>query len=158
MKNYSKNVTTSRIVVYCFFILCSMVISLDMYAAELSFNSLFPATWYEKGLNATIFVWHKVQSVIDEKVDNQNRETFDIVLGRFAFAHFCLEKMYQNKQCVIDEDIMYLAMLLHKLENELIVNAVSVHDQERLACLSRMVARMKQSLHCSSFAKAMEYK
>jgi hypothetical protein len=122
-----------------------------MCGATLSFNSLFPATWYEKGLNATIFVWHKVSSAIDEKADDYNREIFDIILGRFAFAHFCLEKMYQNKQCVIDEDIMHLATLLHKLENQLVMNAVSPNNQERLACLARMVARMKQSLLFSSF-------
>lgn len=132
------------------FALCSMIISLNMYGATLSFNSLFPATWYEKGLNATIFVWHKMCSIIDEKAENQNMETFDIILGRFAFAHFCLEKMYQNKQCVIDEDIMHLATLLHKLENQLIVHVVNSHNQERLACLARMVARMKKSLQVPS--------
>lgn len=150
MKNYVKNVIMHGMSLNYLFALCCMLLSLNMCGATLSFNSLFPATWYEKGLNATIFVWHKVCSIIDEKADEQNIETFDIILGRFAFAHFCLEKMYQNKQCVIDEDIMHLATLLHKLENQLIVHAVSSHDQERLACLARMVARMKQSLQLPS--------
>lgn len=130
----------------CLFIMIwGITVSLNMYGATLSFNSLFPASWYEKGLNATIFVWHKVCSVIDEKTDHDT-ETFDIILGRFAFAHFCLEKMYQNKQCVIDEDVMHLATLLHKIENQLIAHAVTFTDKERLACLARMVTRMKQSL------------
>lgn len=127
------------------FLLC---ITLTNYvtAEQLTFHNLLTTTWYEKGLNSTIFVWNKICAVLDQDKKEPSQETFDILLGRFAFAHFCLEKMYQHKQCVIDEDIAYLARLLLLLEHKLMNISSDSKGHERMECLARMVHNMKRSL------------
>jgi len=118
--------------------------------STLSFNTLFPATWYEKGLNSTISVWHKVCNVLDNKNEIHVIEELDIILGRFAFAYFCLEKMHQNKQSVMDEDIIYFANLLHRIEDRLSTEGVDAVYQDRIDCLIRVVAMMKSRLQVPS--------
>lgn len=115
-----------------------------------SFHGLFPMTWYEKGLNATVSVWHKIGAFIDEKNDDVSHESFDAILGRFVFAYFCLENMFQQKQTVIDEDILYLVKILHSIEERLIKDSTDIASHDRLLCLSRMVEHTKKLLHSPS--------
>lgn len=125
--------------------ICFMVVN-SLLSEQRSLHRLCPATWYEKGLNATIVVWNTLCVVLDEGERNPSLEEFDTVLGRFAFAHFCLEKMYQHKQCLLDEDIAYFARLLYQLEKKLIAMSCEPALQDRLECLVGMVKVMKRSL------------
>lgn len=126
--------------------ICLMMTS-PLVGEQFSFHRLIPATWYEKGLGATIVVWNKLCMVLDDGNRNPSLEEFDIVLGRFAFAHFCLEKMYQQKQRLLDDDVAYFARLLYQLEDKLITMSCDSVHQDRLECLVRMVKVMKRSLH-----------
>src|SRR5204862_8055617 len=81
-------------------------ISHKNYGITMSFDVLFPMTWYEKGLNATIFILHKISSLSSQKKSTQ--KSLDIILGKCIFAYFCLEKMSHNKQQIIDEDFIHL--------------------------------------------------
>ena len=158
LKSFNKFRTSAARIVYPEFIegsaarwkkgalLFFLILTNYLTAEQLTFHNLLSATWYEKGLNSTIFVWNKVCAVLDQDKKEPSQETFDILLGRFAFAHFCLEKMYQHKQCVIDEDIAYLARLLLLLEHKLMSMSTDSKCHERMECLARMVHNMKRSL------------
>jgi hypothetical protein len=103
-------------------------------------------TWYEKGLNATIFVWHKICSFFDTSLLKE-AESLDVILGKCAFAYFCLEKMQQSQQAFVDEDIVYFSSLVHALENKLLMYSYDDELEDQMMCLEHMVMAMKSRLN-----------
>ena len=84
-------------------------------AASLSFDTLFPLTWYEKGLHATINAWDMIQ----KHFPLENVDKLDVLIGKCAFAYFCLENMHKNRQIIVDEDISYFSLLLLAIINSI---------------------------------------
>jgi hypothetical protein len=119
-------------------------------AMTLSFNKLFPRTWYEKGLNATIFAWHKIDSFSSIVSEKELSESLDVILGKCTFAHFCLEKMYEHKQYIINEDIVYFSSLIYLLENTLKIYTFEDENEDKLLCLNHIIGAIKGCLNIPS--------
>jgi len=114
------------------------------YGIMVSFDVLFPMTWYEKGLNATIFLLHKISSLSSQKKSIQ--KSLDIILGKCIFAYFCFEKMSHNKQQIIDEDVMYLVSLLQAIENDVAQYECNNEYEDHMMCLENIIVMMKKKL------------
>jgi len=142
----NKNKFAQALRLFLFMFVASIFSPFMINAEQNYFNVLFPETWYEKGLNSTIFVWHTVCSILDYKPLEQPLELFDIMLGKCAFAHYCFEMMYQCKQSIIHEDIEYLETLLHKLQKQLERYPIKGVRYERIVCLIKMITLMKELL------------
>src|SRR5438105_3759583 len=80
---------------------------------NLSFNSLFPVTWYQKALTFSLLIW---QQLADFMIDNNPAAPipFEEIVGRLACAQFCLNRMIQNTAVLLDEDRDYMQMVLRK--------------------------------------------
>ena len=118
----------------------------DLAAQELiSFDIVTPTTWYEKGLNSLLYVWNKVRSGV---ADNGVKITaIDFLLGRLAYAQFCIEKMQQEKRRIIDEDILYLYTVLKTIEGTLTHSSDNAYpDNDYMTCLFSMLTATKNRL------------
>ena len=123
-------------------------IYLDAEHISLSFDSLFPSSWYEKALYSSMHVWGNLQDL--QSMDpyrlhpEQHGVLLDAMLGRMVFAQFCLENMMQDElQVVFSDDVVYLKNIMNKIEQ-----AVSSKDSDdRMACFKYMVGKIKKSLN-----------
>jgi len=106
-------------------------------------------TWYEKGLNATMGLWHKVTAEVDTNNTHGScvaEESVDILLGKCIFAYFCLEKMRQSKQRIITQDSDYFLSLIDRLEQEVALCCWEQEQEDQLICLEQLIATMKNCL------------
>jgi hypothetical protein len=125
----------------------SCVMTAHMYGSPVFLDNFFSASWYEKGLSSTIFAWNKICSFINEKNDDGFEKELDIILGKCAFARFCLEKMNQNNQPLLEEDIVYFAALLQKIDRIVGNDNYSVmHNNDYNDCIKHMIVAMKKQL------------
>ncbi len=122
-------------------LLCGSILSLLHHNvdASFSFDNAFPlVSWYEKGLNAAIIVWHGIDSA----------KNIDVIIGKCAFARFCFEKMIEDKQQVIDEDIDYCLSLIYSIEEKVAYYYDENGDNyDQQACLKQILLSIKQHLH-----------
>jgi hypothetical protein len=130
-----------------------LIISQKNYSATLSFDTLFPMTWYEKGLNATVFVLNKIR-LFCEQEQCAEELFFDVILGKCLFAYFCFEKMSHSKKPLIEEDITYVTFLVNTLENY-VTHIEYNHEYEgHKQCLENIIIQMKDHLHIPSNVNA----
>jgi len=112
-----------------------------MNATTLSFDILFPMTWYEKALHTLTSIWHTMQE-----------SDIDVIMGKCAFTCFCVKKMRQTKQHIIPDDIMYFSEMLQSLEQRIIFlfSSESEEDKDKCMCVQDIINRMHQQLHIPS--------
>jgi len=144
---------TRSIILVCMYariiiIAASCTVTLNLQASLTSFDNYFSKSWYEKGLSSAIFVWNKVcLLLINNKCEEISAREMDIVLGKCAFARFCLEKMVQNNQQLLEEDIIYFAALLHNIDRMIDDNNDGIMTaDDRISCMQHMLAAMKKQL------------
>ena len=125
------------------------MISQKNYSVTLSFDTLFPMTWYEKGVNATIFVLNKMRLFYgQEQCDEES--FFDVILGKCLFAYFCFAKMSHSKKPLIEEDITYVTFLVDTLENYVKHIEYNHEYKDHKQCLESIIIHMKDHLHIPS--------
>lgn len=125
----------------------SCVMTVHLYGSPVFPDNFFSASWYEKGLSSTIFVWNKICSLIDDKNDDVFEKELDIMLGKCAFARFCLERMNQNSQQLLEEDIVYFAALLHNIDRLIgDSNYDALYRDDHINCMKYMITTMKKQL------------
>lgn len=112
---------------------------------DLSFDSLFPMTWYQKGLQTSLHVW---QTLIDDfhKTSDAVSLSADLLLGRLAFAQFCINRMQQLNEPAIDDDIVYFATVVRKIEQLFSVMAITSTTEDFIACAHDMIISIEQKL------------
>jgi len=110
----------------------------------LSFDSLFPLTWYQKGLESSLHIWQTLATMVENNDDKQ-MISYDI-LGRLTFIYFCVNRMQQENRSYIADDIMYLLAVLEKIQQllKLMIPTSLTHDF--LACADEIIVSMCEKL------------
>jgi len=113
MKNNYKNYIKNFVIFFCInFFYGSFCLS----SQEHSFDILFPKTWYEKGYNALSSTWYVVYDDIGCEKFYDHSACFEILIGRLAFAYFCIKKIQKRDSLMREEDIIYLQVLVQDLK------------------------------------------
>jgi hypothetical protein len=128
-------------------VLC--VSSIHSYQVNLSFDSLFPKTWYQKGLEASMHVWQSLITVFENKSDGATL-SLDVLLGRLAFAQFCINRMQQEGEVCIADDRVYFSVVLDKVKQLLALVVVTSQTDDFIACAEDMIDAMEKKLSITS--------
>lgn len=121
-----------------FFILCSTSFTLQAYQVTLSFDSLFPITWYQKGLEASLHVWQELVDIFNNN-GNDDALSYDSLLGKLVFAQFCVNRMIQENGECVPEDISYFVTVLNKLQSLLAMVVVTSKTEDFILCAVDMI-------------------
>ena len=123
---------------------CSATVT-QTTSIDLSFDSLFPMTWYQKGLEASLYVW---QTLVDSihKTSDATSLSCDLLLGRLAFAQFCINRMQQMNEPAVDDDIAYFATVAHKIQQLCSLVVITSKTEDFIACADDMIISIQQKL------------
>ena len=126
-------------------LLCYSSVTINAYQVDLSFDSLFPMTWYQKGLESSLSVW---QILIDffEKSSDGTALSFDSLLAKLTFAQFCINHMYQEGTPCAADDNAYFVMVLNKIQQLLRHVIITPKNHDFVLCADEMVGVMHQRL------------
>lgn len=117
--------------------------SLQAYQVNLSFDSLFPKTWYQKGLEASMYVWQSLMNVFEKNSDGATL-SLDILLGRLAFAQFCINRMHQEQ--ILADDSVYFSTVLDRVKRLLASVTITSKTQDFVLCAEEMIQSMEMKL------------
>ncbi len=127
-----------------------LMVNIYVYAERmsLSFDVLFPSSWYEKALYSSMHVWGNLQDLQTmnpyQLHPEQHGVLLDAMLGRMVFAQFCLEHVMQDESSVVfSDDVVYLKNIMDKIEQ----TVSSKDSDDRMACFKYMVGKIKKSLN-----------
>jgi hypothetical protein len=112
---------------------------------NISFDSLFPMTWYQKGLESSMYVWSLLLDVFEKKSDAASL-SFDTLLSRLAFAQFCVNRMNQDRSLAAVQDTVYFARVLHKVKSLLDAVSISAQTHDFVLCADDLISQMQQNL------------
>jgi hypothetical protein len=126
-------------------ILCCISSIINAYQVNLSFDSLFPMTWYQKGLESSLSVWQALMSAFDKNSD-EALLSFDLLLGRLAFAQFCINRMNCEGTPCIAGDSAYFSAVLHKVKQLLTAVVITPKTHDFILCADDMIQAMEKKL------------
>ncbi len=113
----------------------------------ISFDSLFPVTWYQKGLESCLYVWQALSDVFIKNGDGELLSC-DLLLGKLTRAQFCIQRMIQENIACLPEDNAYFVTVLNKVQDLLTMVVITQKTQDFVLCAGDMIASMqKQLLH-----------
>jgi hypothetical protein len=127
------------------FLMVFYVTSIQTYQVNLSFDSLFPKTWYQKGLEASLHVWQSLAYVFEKNSDGVTL-SLDKLLGRLAFAKFCITRMHKEGGHCIADDSAYFATVLHKVKRLLAMVTITSQTEDFIACAEDMITEIENKL------------
>lgn len=125
---------------------CTSVSTVQAYHIDLSFDSLFPMTWYQKGLESSVYVWQSLINVFEKSSDGALLSV-DLLLSRLAFAQFCIKRMKQEGKPCIADDSAYFAGVLHKVKQLLALVAITSKTHDFVICADDMIRSMEKKLN-----------
>jgi len=111
----------------------------------ISFDSLFPVTWYQKGLESCLYVWQALSDVFIRNGDGELLSC-DILLGRLVLAQFCIQRMTQENVACLPEDSAYLVSVLNKVQGLLAMILITQKTEDFVLCAGDMIASMQKQL------------
>lgn len=126
-------------------IVCCTSAEMKAYSVNLSFDSLFPMTWYQKGLESSVYVWQALVNVFDKSSDGALL-SFDLLLGRLAFAQFCINRMGQEDIPSIAGDNAYFVLVLQKIQQLLALVVITSKTHDFVVCAESMIQSMQKML------------
>jgi hypothetical protein len=129
---------TSFLMIFC-------VTSIKTYQVNLSFDSLFPKTWYQKGLEASTHVWQSLANVFEKNSDGAML-SLDMLLGRLAFAQFCITRMHKEGGHCIADDSAYFSTVLEKVKRLLALVTITSKTEDFIACAEDIIKEMESKL------------
>lgn len=115
------------------------------YHVTLSFDSLFPMTWYQKGLESSLFVWQTLINFFDKGGD-QLLLSFDVLLARLAFAQFCINRMHQENNMGRVEDNAYFVKIVNKVQKLLGMIIITPKNHDFILCAEDLLQTMRKQL------------
>jgi hypothetical protein len=134
----------------CVWLRYSTILSMILYfsvsctISAVSFDELFPVSWYEKVLNSTTSAWGMISK--HDPLSLLTTKDLTVLIGQCAFAAFCVDSM-QNDQCVSSEDKEYLKSLLYRIKNRLATHAIENQKKDYIHCLEQIIIAMDRNLH-----------
>lgn len=138
-----KKILRIRIKELCIVFCLSSTISAN--DIPLSFDSLFPVTWYQKALTFSLLVW---QQLADFMIDTNacKRVPFDEITGKLAYAQFFLNKMKINAIALGNEDGDYMRMILKKIKELIGMVVVTQKNEDFIECIQEMITNIQNSM------------
>ena len=120
---------------------------LGIHAAviDLNFDSLYPETWYQKGLASTMSVWHVIMKNLEE---HNAQLPLDVILGKLVFGQFCVERMRREEQ-IRPEDSTYFVMVMGQIQLLLATVVVTPVMRDRADCIIEMLIKIQKTLDLS---------
>lgn len=122
--------------------------SIQTYQVNLSFDSLFPKTWYQKGLEASMHVWQSLITVFEKNSDGAML-SLDLLLGRLAFAQFCINRMHKEGVPCVADDSAYFSAVLYKVKQLLARITITPKTHDFILCAEDMLEEMEKKLSTS---------
>jgi hypothetical protein len=122
--------------------LCSINIT---KANPLSFDSLFPVTWYQKSLESCLYIWQTLTTI--PQGGSKTKILYE-TLGRLTFVQFCVNRMHQESEPYVADDIDYLLMVLYKIQQLLALVDIS-QTPDLLLCTDSMINAIQDKLKVS---------
>lgn len=127
------------------FLMFSCVSSVQAYQVNLSFDSLFPKTWYQKGLEASMSVWQSLATAFEKNSDGA-MVSLDLLLGRLAFAQFCINRMHKEGVECIADDSVYFSTVLDRVKRLLALVTVTSKTHDFILCAEDIIMQMESKL------------
>ena len=115
---------------------CWPVLS-QSHSIKIPFDNLLPVTWYQKGLESSLSVWQKLLDA--QQGVSEEGELFAILLGKLAFAQFCVQRMAQDKVGSLQEDESYFKKILGRIQRLLDSMVASAETNDFLACARELI-------------------
>jgi hypothetical protein len=122
--------------------------SVKTYPVNLSFDSLFPKTWYQKGLEASMHVWQSL-AIVFEKNSDGAMLSLDLLLGRLAFAQFCITRMHKEGAQQLADDTAYFSAVLDRVKRLLALVNLTSKTEDFVLCAEDMIEEMEKQLKFS---------
>jgi hypothetical protein len=126
-----------------FTILCSGSIARS-YQNIVTFDSLFPVTWYQKSLEASLSVWQTISNAFEK--NDGGAISFYELLGKMTFAQFCISRMIQERVVCLPEDSAYLGVVLNKVKELVDVIVVSDENEDVILCIHDVILNIEQQV------------
>lgn len=145
MKNKLYNRHSWQITLSCMIICCCISTTIKAYQINLSFDSLFPMTWYQKGLESSLHVWQSLVTVFEQSSDGTTL-SFDILLGRLAFAQFCINRMHQENKPSFADNNTYFKNVLYKIHQLLGLVIITPKTEDFVLCAEDILEDMQRKL------------
>ncbi len=127
------------------FVMLFCVTSVKTYQVNLSFDSLFPKTWYQKGLEASMHVWQSLATVFEKQSDGAML-SLDLLLGRLAFAQFCINRMHKEGAQQLADDTAYFSAVLDRVKRLLALVNLTPKTYDFVLCAEDMIEEMERQL------------
>lgn len=126
------------------FLLC---LSSTMYAyhSYIPFESIFPKTWYQKGLESSISIWQLLSTAFEK--NQESERLFDLILARLAFTQFCINRMKQAGITCLPEDSVYFEAVLHKVKDLVEDIVVTDENEDFILCTQEMIAILQKQVN-----------
>jgi len=132
-------------VTFLVIVLCLSSSIIQAHQTYLSFDSLFPATWYQKALESSLSVWQHLADLIQPH-NATKKISFDEILGKLVFAQFCLNRMKQEENAFVSEDKDYLVLVLNKIKSLMDVIGVMEEEEDFVVCVQEMIVNLQKQL------------
>lgn len=131
-------------VLLSFIILCSVSTS-QSYQSIVTFDSVFPVTWYQKCLETSLSVWQALVQAF-EKNDGTEIHFYEL-LGKLVFAQFCINWMVKEGVVCLPEDSAYLGVVLNKVRGLVDMIVVDDENNDVILCIHDVIVSIEQQLN-----------
>jgi len=127
-----------------FFVVALGVIPSYTELVSLSFDSLFPSSWFKKSLDSCMQVWNDMQVFqgYNQNIIQDHILLFDAIIGRLVYAHFCLERMVKAKHKVATDDIIYFIEVVERIQRGSELGELS-DINEHVVCMQKVSNQIK---------------
>jgi hypothetical protein len=146
---YKEGIIMKRIGLLTSVLMMLCASSIQSYQINLSFDSLFPKTWYQKGLEASMHVWQSLITVFENNSDGATL-SLDLLVGRLAFAQFCINRMHQEGPICIADDRAYFVFVLDKIKQLIALVTITSQTDDFIACAEDLIEAMEKNLNITS--------
>ncbi len=150
MKDYLESKKRASIYLLSFIFITIGTVSAQ--SDHVSFDSLFPKTWYTKATESCSQVWGALEDLAccSSKISQTEKSIIvDAAIGRLVFAQFCLDLLLDAKEQIVSgDDMMYLARVVAVVE-ERYMKVVDSLETDRAYCLRRVIDELKKKIQGS---------
>jgi hypothetical protein len=136
-------ITMMRKHLFLVFFLCASCIS-QSYQLNTPFDSLFPMTWYQKSLEASLLVWQKLLHNAENNIDPQLSS--NELLGLLAQTLFYVDRMKQESTICMAEDKDYFIGVMNKIKSLLDMMVTTPENEDFVLCAQGMVLNIQQQI------------
>jgi len=141
-KDFKYRIFNFLFITLCLSFTATSVTALDSYQINLSFDSLFSATWYQKALELTLSVWQTLAQVFEKN----DEIPYEMLLGKLSYAYFCVTRMQQEKIVSLPDDIVYFMTVLRKIQD--LFSCITIHEKNHdfIVCAQEIIALIQKRL------------